>query len=115
MARYNLMFTVADVRIDVIKKKMAEVFPDNHCVVEKQKQNQSRADRLGEAEGNFDDAKNVLEELKGEMEEWYDSIPENLQTGSKAEEVQAAVDALDEIISNMEQVEFGSVEFPAMF
>jgi len=114
MARYNLMFMVDGGRIDTIKKKMAEVFPDAECVVEKNTPATSRAARLGEAEGQFEDAKGTVEELKDEMEQWLESIPENLTGGTKAEEVQAAVDALEEIFSNMEQIEF-SVEFPGLY
>jgi len=115
MARYNLMFWVDGGRIDQIKKKMAEVFPDAKVLVEKQNMHPSRADRLAEAEGDFDNAKGTVEELKDEMQEWFDSIPENLQNGSKAEEVQTAIDALDEIYSNLEGCDFSSIDFPGLY
>jgi hypothetical protein len=39
-----------------------------------------------------------FEDLKGEMEEWLDNIPENLQGGTKYEEVSSCVDALDSLV-----------------
>lgn len=42
------------------------------------------------------DGCSVLEELGGEMENWYDSIPENLQNGDKASAVQECQEAMQE-------------------
>ena len=39
-------------------------------------------------------AKDTVEELRDELQSWRDNLPENLQSGSKAEE-------LDEAISNL--------------
>jgi hypothetical protein len=77
----------------------------------------SRAERLDEAKIKISDARNIVEELKGEIEEWRDNLPENLQGGEK-------YSALDECASNLESTESSleeadsnveSVEFPGMF
>jgi len=57
----------------------------------------------------------VVEELKDEISEWQDSIPENLQGGGKADEVSSALDELETILSEMENIDFGQVEFPGLY
>lgn len=56
-----------------------------------------------------------MEELRDELQNWYDNLPENLQNGSKADALQTAIDELENIISDLENVEGASVEFPGMF
>lgn len=41
-------------------------------------------------------------------------MPENLHGGTKAEELQTAIDALDDMISALEEQENVDVAFPAM-
>lgn len=38
-----------------------------------------------------------IEEIGGEMREWFDNMPENLQGGSKGDEVSEAADTLENI------------------
>jgi hypothetical protein len=38
---------------------------------------------------------NDAEELKGELESWYDNLPESFQNGSKGEALQEAISAID--------------------
>lgn len=45
------------------------------------------------------DAQSGAEELRDELQEWFDNMPENLQNGSKAEEIQEAIDALEDVIN----------------
>ena len=75
----------------------------------------SRADRLGEAEAAVEDAKGIVEELKDEINSWYENLPESFKSGDKGEALQECESQLDEIISNLENVDFGSVEFPGMY
>ena len=51
-----------------------------------------------ELEGLYND----LEDLKSEEEEYYDSIPENLQGGMRAMDSEAAIDNMDEALSLIE-------------
>jgi len=115
MARYTVTITVDGNNIATVRKQMAVAFPGQEVHCDKIEFNKSRADRLAEAESLVDDARSIVEELKDEMESWYDSIPENLQQGDKANEVESAKDALDNLQSELENIPFGDVEFPAMF
>lgn len=77
---------------------------------------ESRADRLAAAQGMVDDARGEVESLKDELEGWKDGLPENLQNGSKADELQEAIDALESLVSNLDSVEgFDDVNFPGMY
>jgi hypothetical protein len=52
------------------------------------------------------------------MEEWRDSIPENLQNGDKAQEVNDAISELESLadeLDNLTLPDFSSVSFPSMF
>ena len=82
--------------------------------IEKLEAATSRASRLGEAEGNVEDAKSTCEELKEEMETWRDSIPENLQSSDKASQIEDCISALEDTISNLEQIDFSGIDFPGM-
>ena len=75
---------------------------------------ESRAERFSEACSLVSSAKAEFEELRDELEEWKDNLPENLQDGSKADELQEAIDALVELIDKAEEVEGGDVTFPSM-
>lgn len=43
------------------------------------------------------DAFSEFEQLQSEMQDWFDNMPENLQSGSKGDQVQEAADALSNI------------------
>ncbi len=79
------------------------------------KKNPSRADRYAAAQSLVSDAKSQIEELRDELQNWLDNLPENLQSGSKADELQTAIDELESNISSLDEVESASVEFPRMF
>lgn len=116
MANYEITLTVEAARKESVEKALVKAFGKEVPLysVEKLKSAESRSDRLAEAEGSVEDAKNVVSELKDEMQNWLDSIPENLQQGSKASEVQEALDALESLESDLENVQF-DVNFPGMF
>jgi hypothetical protein len=48
------------------------------------------------------DAMSEFESLAGEMRDWYDNMPENLQGGSKGEEVSSVADSLESIDANLD-------------
>ena len=75
---------------------------------------ESRAERFSDAMSSVSDARSQCEELRDEMQDWYDSIPENLQSGSKAEEVQETIDNLENVIGELEDIEGSDVSFPSM-
>lgn len=116
MANYEIKLTVEAARRESVEKALVKTFGKDVPIhsVEKLKTAESRADRLGEAEGSLEDAKSVVSELKDEMQEWFDSIPENLQQGQKASEVQEAIDALESLEGDLENIQF-DVSFPGMY
>lgn len=42
-----------------------------------------------------DDAFGTMEELKGELQDWYDNLPENFQNGDKGDQLTSAIDAME--------------------
>lgn len=116
MAKYQINFTLQGARQSAVEKQVRALLgPDVSFSVQKEKIARSRSERLSEAEGSFDNAKSAVSELKDEMEQWMESIPENLQNGTKANEVQEALDALESIEGDMESIDFSSVNFPGMY
>lgn len=75
----------------------------------------SRADRFAEAQSLASDAKSQIEELRDELQGWLDGLPENLQSGSKAEALQSAIDELETAINGLDEAEGASPDFPGMF
>ena len=45
-------------------------------------------------------AKGELESLRDELQEWYDNLPEQFQSGSKGDELQEAIDALESSLNS---------------
>lgn len=117
MGNYNVTFRIEAKRIDSLRKKLEGIFGEDQVSfqIERQKKYESRADRLGQAEGLISDANSVVEELQNEMEEWRDSIPENLQGGNKYSEIEEAVSNLEQLHDELEGIDFGNVSFPSMF
>ena len=74
----------------------------------------SRAKRLSEIENVVTGTISDIEELKDELQNWLDNMSENLRNGNKASELEEAISMLEEIISNIESIDW-SVNFPGMF
>ena len=55
--------------------------------------------------------------LKEELEQWLDNMPENLQASMKAEQLEEAIQNLEEIADELEEIQEmqHNVEFPSMF
>jgi len=83
-----------------------------HLRVERVKPNKSRAHRFSEALDDVRAGQEAIVELRDELQEWRDNIPENLEDGEKAEQLDTAIDAL----TAFEEIEVEvDVEFPTMF
>ncbi len=74
--------------------------------------NKARRKALDEVISKIEEAKELLENLQAEEEEYRDSMPENLQGSERYEAADAAVDnmssavdALDEAISSIESAQ----------
>ena len=110
MAQYKVTLQAASItQLQAQLKKLGI-----EASVEKINLSPSRADRLSEVESAVEDAKSTVEELRDEIQNWYDSLPENLQGGDKASQLEEAVSALEELSSNLEQCDFSGIEFPSM-
>lgn len=75
----------------------------------------SRADRLSEAEGQVQDAKQTVEDLRDELQTWFDNLHENFQSGQKGMELEEAISALDDLAGELDNISFDGVTFPGMF
>jgi hypothetical protein len=113
--RYLVALEIEGSRLETMSKKAKEAFGDSLMSVEKVVRISSRADSLDMAESLFREAQGIVEELKGEMEEWRDSIPESLQSGEKASEVEDTIGQLEELESALGDTSFENVEFPSMY
>jgi len=67
--------------------------------------NKARRKALDEVISKIEEAKELLENLQAEEEEYRDNMPENLQGSERYEAADAAVDALDEAISSIESAQ----------
>ena len=76
----------------------------------------SRATRLSDTLDMTEKIADV-EQLKEELEEWLDNLPENLQSSNKADMLQEAIDNLELIAEELEGIQElqHDVEFPSMF
>ena len=75
----------------------------------------SRADRFADAMGQLDNVISDVEELKSELEEWRDNMPESLQGGQKHEELEEAIGQLEDLINGLQEGMDTEVNFPGMY
>lgn len=117
MARYSISGTVSDTNIVAVRKKLAEVFKvaEEQIAATKIEESPSRADRLSAAENLVDQARDIVEELREEVQGWHDNLPENLQDGDKAQEIEECASQLEQVGSNLDEAGFGDVSFPSAF
>jgi predicted DNA-binding protein len=76
----------------------------------------SRATRLSDTLDMTEKIADV-EQLREELEEWLDNLPENLQSSNKADMLQEAIYNLENIGDELENIQElqHDVEFPGMF
>jgi hypothetical protein len=63
---------------------------------------------IGEMEalqGKFSDLKSEFETLKDEEQEYYDNMPESLQSGDKGDAATEAIEKFDTLISSFDDIE----------
>jgi hypothetical protein len=75
----------------------------------------SRATRFSNAIDQVSNAHGIFEELMEELTSWREGLPENLQSSSKADALDEAIQNLETIISSCDEIEGTDVEFPGMF
>ncbi len=116
MAKYQITLMVEEKLPASVEKKLRQVFGDVPVhTTEKVTTPESRAARLAEASGMLDNAISVVRELKEEMENWRDTIPENLQGGDKYSQIEESIDGLENLEGELDSA-IGNfeVEFPSM-
>ena len=99
----------------LIEKQIKSKYPDAVISVTRKVPAESRNDRFGEAQSLIGDAKSIGEELRDELQQWLDNLPENMQSGGKAGELESAVSELEDFINSLEEAEGASVDFPGMY
>jgi hypothetical protein len=117
MPTYTLTLSVEANRITEVKKKLQGAFGDDVPMHELVKDDtlESRQARFDDAERAVCDCTNTLEELKDELQDWLDNMPENLQGGDKASELEDAISNFDGLIGEIESLDFSTVEFPGLY
>lgn len=64
---------------------------------------------LQEAEAKLDEAKSIIETAKDEEREYYDNMPESLQSGDKGSAAETAADALDEVHNTLDELDISDL------
>lgn len=99
----------------IVKAAITQKFIDAQVTAVRKERNESRSDRFSEAQSLAGEAKSEAESLRDELQGWKDNLPENLQSGSKADELDEAVQSLEEFIEYLESAEGVDVSFPSMY
>lgn len=83
----------------------------------KSKKQPSRADRAADIINQLDQSYNETEELREELQNWLDNMPENLQQGQKAQELEEAIGELESASSSIDEAKSSleGTNFPGMF
>jgi hypothetical protein len=113
---YTVTLTVAASRLKTIQKEAEQAFGEMLLEVEKDEPCTSRAGRLAVAEEQVVSAKDMVEELRDELQSWRDNLPENFQSGSKADELDEAISNLQGLEDSLDASNFNfDIEIPGMF
>ena len=64
--------------------------------------NKARRTELSKLLSTLEGVQNELETLRDEEQEYYDNMPESLQSGDKGNAAETAISELDDAISNVE-------------
>lgn len=115
MATIVVSVTQDNLRVAAVEKLLRDKYPGADVSVRKEKQAASRAERFSETQGLVEDAKSEAEELRDELQNWLDGLPENLQGGGKADELQPAIDELETFVNACDEATSASPDFPGMY
>ena len=75
----------------------------------------SRRERFDWASGEIQKAKDEIDTLLEELQNWLDNMPENLQSSERAEKLQDAIDELEECSESLQEALDHQPEFPSMY
>ena len=100
---------------EIVEAAIKTKYPNASVMITRQEPPETRAEKFAHAQSLASDAKGVAEELTEELQSWLDGLPENLQSGSKADELSEAISGLEEFTEAMDTAENSSVTFPSMY
>lgn len=119
MARWQVTIEGKGVRkssVEKLAEKMKDQFGEAASIsVKDDTPPESRADRFAAAMSLVSDAMSEVESLKDELEEWHGNMPENFQNGDKGNQIQEAIDNLENIYSELDSISSTDVDFPGMY
>lgn len=98
----------------LIRDQVRKKYPAASISVAKIERPTSRAERFAAATAKINEASSEVQELYAELESWKDNLPENVQDGNKAQQLEEAMDALEEMHGQLEEAEGTTVDFPDM-
>lgn len=113
---YTVIIRVEGSRLATVEAQAQQAFgADAVRSVRKADLALSRNDRLHAIAESVETAATDVEELRDELQEWYDNLPEAFQSGDKGNDLEEAIGSLDSVKEELEAVDFDNVSFPAMF
>ena len=118
MARWKITIQGKAIRkasVEKLAEKLKAEFDGASILVSDDSLPESRSERFGAAMSLVSDGQSECESLRDELQDWKDNLPENLQNGSKADEIEEAISSLENIISELESVSGEDVSFPGMY
>lgn len=116
MAYYTIRFRAEGKNINGVKAKVALAFGKEVAEqITKDDLATSRQSRLDSVASTVTDCAQDVDELKDELQEWFDNLPEQFQSGDKGSELEEAIQQLEEIKDGLESLDFSSVSFPGMY
>lgn len=77
---------------------------------DRRKQIEAAKARLAEAMEIISEVRGDLETIRDDEQDYFDNMPESLQGGEKGERAEAAVSALEDVISALEDFEGADIE-----
>lgn len=72
----------------------------------------SRQKRFEAAQLKVSEAKQAFEDLLGELQEAFDAMSEKAQEGERGQAMQSAIDSMEAIVDQADQLESETVDFP---
>lgn len=72
----------------------------------------SRAHRFGIAASDFEGIVGEVSNLIEELESWRDNMPDSLQGGTKGSEIDEALEPLQSLKDELDEISWPEVEFP---
>jgi len=109
---YEITLTAEGSSLDYLTRLAQEAFGKDVGVA-KVPQGYTRDEDLERAADFVEEAKKIVGELKGDLEDWKDNLPDNFRE-QKEEELDSAISELESIENGL-NISFDNVEFPGVY